>query len=59
METHAVMEREMEEKPKLLIKVCNIQATWKTTIPRKIVNLLFKTSLAVWVFQEIKKLISR
>lgn len=59
METHAEMERQLEEKPKLLTNVCNIQANLKTPIHLKIVNLLFKTSSSVWGFKELKKLIAK
>jgi hypothetical protein len=58
METHAEMERELEEKPKLLKNVCNIQENLKTPIHFKILNLLFKTSLSVWRFKELKNLIA-
>jgi hypothetical protein len=55
METHAEMEQQLEEKPKLLTNVCNIQGNLKTPIHLKIVNLLFKTSSSVWGFKELKK----
>jgi hypothetical protein len=59
METHAEMEQQLEEKPKLLTNVCNIQGNLKTPIHLKIVNLLFKTSSSVWGFKELKELIAK